>query len=155
MILIPFEPVASVGVGPAVSQPVNVHPLVTVSAHSPVDEKKVLDMCSSMVAKVQASGLPESAVQSLVGSMEELLNDIHTRAKEAVVECLSSGASNKALKQVENCFEQLENAFSCLNTESKRRKHFEEKWQIVEPVEYILAVRFDMRRDKTTASACQ
>lgn len=87
--------------------------------------------------------------------MEELINDIHTHAKEAVVESLSSDASKETLEKVEDCFDQLENPFSCLNTESKRTKHFEEKWKIVEPVEHILGVRFDMRRDKTTGTYMQ
>lgn len=59
------------------------------------------------------------------------------------LQCLSSDASKEALKKVESCFEQLENPFSYLNTESKRTKHFKEKWKIVEPVEYILGVRFE------------
>lgn len=37
-----------------------------------------------------------------------------------------------------------------LNTRFKRQKYFEGKWEIVEPVEYVLGVRFDMRRDQTT-----
>lgn len=102
---------------------------------------------------MQASGAPESTVQCLVSALEELVNDIYANAKEAVVECLSSDAS----KKFEDCFDQLKNPFSCLNTESKRTKHFEEKWKIVEPVECILGVQFDMCRDKTSlyASACQ
>lgn len=68
---------------------------------------------------------------------------------------MSSDASKETLEKVEDCFHQLENPFSCLNTESKRTKHFEEKWKIVEPVEHILGVRFDMRRDKTTGTYMQ
>ena len=84
-------------------------------------------MCSSVIAQVQASGVPESTVRCLVGSMEELVKDIHAHAKEAVVKCLSSEASKETLEKVENCFDQLGNPFSCLNTESKRMRHFEEK----------------------------
>lgn len=124
-----FEPAANVVVGPSVSQLVNVDLPVTINTHSP--------------------GVPESTVQCLVGSVEELVNDIHANAKEAVVECLSSDASKETMKKIEDCFDQLENPFSCINTESKRTKHFEEKWKIVEPVEYTLGVRFDMCRDKT------
>lgn len=35
-----FDPVANAVVGPAVPQPINVHPLLTVNAHSPLDKKK-------------------------------------------------------------------------------------------------------------------
>lgn len=109
-------------------------------------------MCSSVIAQVQASGVPESTVHCLVGSMEELVNDIHAHAKEAVVNCLSSDASRETLERAEGCFDQLENPFSCLNTESKRMRHFEEKWIIAEPVEHVLGVRFDVRRDRTTGT---
>ncbi|XP_028310661.1 uncharacterized protein LOC114468147 [Gouania willdenowi] len=145
-----FEPLAIVG--PSTSEPVNVDPSVTVMAPIPIERRQILDMCSSIVAQVQSSGIPESTVQSLVGSMEELVNDIHTHTKETVVECLSSGASSETLGKVQECFGQLQNPFSCLNTESKRMRYFEKKWKIVEPVEHILGVRFDLRRDKTTGA---
>ncbi len=119
-----YEPAPNVGA--SVSQPVNVDPPVTVTAHIPIEKRKILDMCSSVIAQVQASGVPESTVDCLVGSVEELVNDIHAHAKEAVVECLSSDASRETLKKVEDCFDQLENPFSSLSTESKRMRHFEE-----------------------------
>lgn len=65
---------------------------------------------------------------------------------------MSSDASNETIEKVADCFDQLENPFSCLITKSKRMKHFEEKWKIVEPVEHILVVRFDVRRDRTTGT---
>ena len=71
--------------------------------------------------------VPESTVQCLVGSMEELVDDIHAHAKETVVESLSSEASGETLEKVQDSFGQLENPFSSLNTESKRKKHLEEK----------------------------
>lgn len=100
---------------------------MTVNTHNPVEKRKILDMFSSIIAQVQASGVPENSVQCLVGSMEELVNDIHTHAKEAVVECLSSDASKETLEKVEDCFDQLENTFSCLNTESKTKKNILKK----------------------------
>ncbi|KAK0153147.1 hypothetical protein N1851_005164 [Merluccius polli] len=90
-------------------------------------------MCSSVIAQLKASGVPESTVQCLVGSMEEVVNDIHAHAKEAVVECFIWRNIRKTL-------------------ESKRKKHLEEKWKIVEPVEYIFGVRFDTRKDRTTGT---
>ena len=48
------------------------------------------------------------------------------------------------------CLDQPENPFSTLNTRAKRQKFFKEKWEIAEPVEYVLGVRFDVSRDKTT-----
>ncbi len=99
---------------------------MTVTTHIPTEKRKILDMCSSVIAQVQASGVSESTVECLVGSVEELVNDIHAHAKEAVVECLPSDASRETLEKVEDCFDQLENPFSSLNTESKRMRHFEE-----------------------------
>lgn len=112
-------------VGSSVSQQVNVDPPATVTTHIPMDKTKILDMCSSVIAQLQASGVPESTVQCLVGSMEELVDDIHAHAKETVVESLSSDASCETLKKVQDCFGQLENPFSSINTESKRKKHLE------------------------------
>lgn len=50
---------------------------------------------------------------------------------------------------MEKCFDKLESPLSALNTGTKPQKFFEEKWEIFEPVEYILGVRFDERRDQT------
>ena len=57
-------------------------------------------MFSAVIAQLQASRVPESTVQCLVGSMEELVNDIHAHANEAVVECLSSDASRETLRKL-------------------------------------------------------
>ena len=82
--------------------------------------------------------------------MEEVVNDIHSQAREAVLSCTSEIQGTDLEKKVEKYFAQLENPFSTLNTRVKRQKFFEEKWEIVEPVEYVLGVRFDVRRDQTT-----
>lgn len=104
-----FGPATNVGA--SVSQQLNVDPPATVT-HIPMDNTKILDMCSSVIAQLQASGVPESTVQCLVGSMEELVDDIHAHAKETVVESLSSEASGETLEKVQDCFGQLENLFS-------------------------------------------
>lgn len=145
-----FELETAPNIGASVSQPAGVDPPETVTSHIPIEKRQILDMCTSVIAQIQATGVPESTVQCLASSMEEHVNDIHAHAKEAVVECLSPDASKEVLEKVEDCFEQLENPFSHLNTESKRMRHFEEKWKIVEPVEYVLGVRFDTRRDRTS-----
>lgn len=122
-----------------------------VTSRTSVDKHHLLNLCGSVVAQLQASGVAESTVQAMVGSMEELVNDIHEQTREAVLSCTSSEIQATDLEEkVENCFDQLENPFSVLNTAAKRQKFFEEKWEIVEPVEYVLGVRFDLRRDRTT-----
>ena len=49
----------------------------------------MLNMRASVVAKLQASGVAESAVQAIVGSTEELVDDIHRQVREAVLSCTS------------------------------------------------------------------
>lgn len=43
------EPVANVGA--SVSQPVNVDPPMTVTAHIPIEKRQILDLCSSIIAR--------------------------------------------------------------------------------------------------------
>lgn len=117
---------------------------------APLEKRQLFDMCSSIIAQIQASGVSESTVQSLVCSVEELVNDVHVQAQESVLKCLSSEVSEQTLDKVKDRFEQLENPLSLLNTETKRQRHFAKKWKIVEPVEHVLDVRHDVRRDKST-----
>lgn len=105
-----------------------------------VGKHHVLNMCGSVVTQLQASGVAESTVQAIVGSMEKLVSDIHRQAR---LYCTSSEIQATNLEKVENCFHQLENPFSVLNTGAKWPKF---------PLfhkEYILGVRFDVRRDRT------
>lgn len=81
-----------------------------------VNNNLVLNMCASVVAQLQASGVDESTVQAMVGSMEDLVNDIHTQAKEAVLSCTTEIQGTDFEKKVEKCFDELENPFSTLNT---------------------------------------
>ena len=127
----------------------------TVRNPSPPKKKQLLDMCSSIIAQVQASGVAESTVQSLVCSLEQLVNDVHIQAQDSVLKCLSTEVTEQALDKAKECFENLENPFSPLNTETKRQRHFKIKWKIVEPIEHVLGVRYDSRRDKTTGVYCQ
>ena len=69
---------------PSTSQAVTDSPTTTELS---VDNNLVLNMCASVVAQLQASGVAESTVQAMVGSMEDLVNDIHTQAREAVLSC--------------------------------------------------------------------
>lgn len=78
-----IEPRPEANVGASVSQQVD--PPSTVTSHILIEKRRILDMCSSVIAQVEASRVPESTVQSLVGSMEELVNDIHVHAKRTVV----------------------------------------------------------------------
>ncbi|KAK0149551.1 hypothetical protein N1851_009707 [Merluccius polli] len=54
--------------------------------------------------------------------------------------------------EVEQLFEKLENPFTSLNTESKRNVFFEKKWKTVQPVEKVLGVRFENRKNRSTGT---
>lgn len=103
------------------------------------------DMCTSIVAKLQGSGISSSLVSSIVGDLEELTSDLRSQAKQAVLEVLPAG--DPSITSINQCLKNLENPFSSLNTEWKRNKYFSEKWGVVEPVECILGVRYDNRRN--------
>lgn len=54
-------------------------------SQSIVPDQQLSSMCGSIVAHLQASGLSESTVQTIVCSMEEVINDVQSRAQEAVL----------------------------------------------------------------------
>ena len=96
-------------------------------------------MCGSVVAHLQAAGLSGSIVQTIVSSMEEVVNDVHSQAREAVLKTFSCEAKDSDIsRKIEHCFDKLDNPFSALNTEAKRHKYFDERWEIVEPEEHVL-----------------
>ena len=74
-------------------------------------EAHVLNMCGSVVAQLQASGVAESTIQAMVGSMEEVVNDIHSQARDAVLKCILENQGSDLDKNVQHCFDQLENPF--------------------------------------------
>ncbi|XP_041823596.1 uncharacterized protein LOC121628577 [Melanotaenia boesemani] len=116
-----------------------------------VTQKSLVGMCGSIVAHLQASGLSENTVQTIVSSMEEVVNDVHMQAREAAFQTFSPEAKESDIyKEIELSLNQLDNPFSTFNTETKRRKYYDEKWEIVEPKEFVLGVRLDTRRGRTT-----
>lgn len=117
-----------------------------------LENTNVANMCGSVETQLQASGAAESTVQAIVESMEAVVTDLHRRAKVAItLEFKDTGFQ----KKVEACFDKLDNPFTDLNTQRKRQTFFEKKWELVDPVEYVLGVRFDVRKDKTTGVYCQ
>lgn len=83
--------------------------------------------------------------------MEEIVSEIHSQAQDAALLCLSS-QDTATKRKIENLFQNLENPFIVLNSETKRKRLFTEKWGIVEPREIVLGTRFDSRRNKTTGT---
>lgn len=104
-------------------------------SHSIVGRSQLSSMCGSIVASLQASGIPEGTVQTIVCSREEVVCDIHSQACEEVIKTLSHERENTGLtNKVEHCFSQLDNPFSVLNTVTKRHNYCDEKWELAEPV---------------------
>ncbi|XP_053491310.1 uncharacterized protein LOC128614059 isoform X1 [Ictalurus furcatus] len=121
------------------------------TSQSSVVTSQLSSMCGSIVAHLQASGLSESAVQTIVYSVEEVVNDVKIQARDAVLKTdTPESTSSDTCRRTEHCFDHLGNPFSALNTESRRHKYYDEKWEIVEPKECVLGVRMDLRRDRTT-----
>lgn len=84
---------------------------MAVSLNSPVTTQasvgfsSVLSMCGSVVAQLQASGVAENTVQSVVESMEILVDDISSQARQAVLNCSPEIHGLDLAKNVENCFD--------------------------------------------------
>lgn len=89
------------------------------------------DMCASIIAKLQGSGVASNVVLSVVESMEEYVSEVHANLKEQVLSAVPT--DNPSRSAVEDIFRNTFNPFSDLNTNSKWTKYFSEKWGVVEP----------------------
>lgn len=123
---------------------------VPVSIDSVLTRDSSKEMCASIVAKLQGSGLSNSLVSSLVGDLEELTSELRSEAKQAILSALPTKDSSISL--INECFENFENPFTNLNTEWKRNKYFNLKWGVVEPREITLGVRYDIRRNQKSGT---
>lgn len=113
---------------------------------SQISKDKTKDMCASIIAKLQGSGVANNVVLSVIESMEEYVNDAHANLKEQVLSAVP--ADNPSRSAVEEVFNSTFNPFADLNTNSKWTKYFSEKWGVVEPLEMHLGVRYDSKRNK-------
>lgn len=75
-------------------------------------------MCASIVAKFQVSGISNSLVSSIVGDLEELINEIHSQVKHSVIYAL--GKDDPSVSVINEFFENVENPFADLNTDWKQ-----------------------------------
>lgn len=108
------------------------------------------EMCASIVAKLQGSGISNSLVSSLVGDLEELTSELRSEAKQAIISALPTTDPN--ISVINKCFEKFENPFTNLNTEWKRNKYFNLRWGVVEPREITLVLRYDTRRNQKSGT---
>lgn len=100
------------------------------------------EVCASIVAKLQGSGISNTLVSSVVGDLEELTSEIRSQAQQKVISALPK--TDPRVSVINECFEKSENPFTDLNTEWKRNEYFTQKWEVVEPIEITLGVRYDI-----------
>ena len=148
---------------PAVNEPVTpsvvVHEqrtVLTLISEQPVNSQSCIEnrqhtqeMCASLIAKLQSSGVATNVVKTVVANMEELVEELHSTVKEDVIKLLPDEGMRAKFDEY---FDSLENPFSKLNTETKLKKYFSEKCGLVEPVEVALGVRYDTRRNRDTGT---
>lgn len=101
-------------------------------------------ICASIVAKLQCSGVANSLVSSVVSDLEDLTTEMHTQTRQDVISVIPP--NNPVRSAVEESLAHFESPFSMFNTETKRTNYFNDKWGVVEPVEIVLGMRYDMRR---------
>ncbi|XP_023817614.1 uncharacterized protein LOC111948487 isoform X1 [Oryzias latipes] len=123
----------------------------SISQVVPVSDRSTLDLCASAIAQLQVAGVAQSTLNGFVSSMEEVVMDIQSQAKATALKCLAP--QDKRLKiKVEKSFEKLENPFTSFNSETKRSNYFQQKWKTVEPVEKVLGVRLENRRNRSSGT---
>lgn len=106
------------------------------------------EMCASIIAKLQANGVANNLILSVIESMEDFVNDFHTNLRESILNVVPVGSTTRS--SVEEVFNNFHNSFSDFNTDTKWRKYFSKKWGVVEPTEIHLGVRYDSRRNTTS-----
>ena len=103
------------------------------------------NICASIVAKLQESGMANSVFSTIVIDLEELATGLHSQVKQ---EILSAVPKDNPIRSTLEGLDKFENPFVSFNTETKRTRYFNEKWGVVEPVEIMLGHRFDTRQNK-------
>ena len=108
------------------------------------------EMCASLIGKLLSCGVANTVVKSVVDNLEELVDEVHTNIKDDVLNLLPENENVKS--KLEDYFEGLDNPFTNVNTETKLKRYYGEKWGLVEPVEIALGVRYDSRRNRTSGT---
>jgi len=108
------------------------------------------DMCASIIAKLLGSGVPNTVVLSTIENLEEFVEDLQSNIKDHVLNLVTD--NNPSRPAIEELFKRLENPFSQLNTDTKWKKYFRDKWGVVEPVELRFGVRYETRRNNKTGT---
>lgn len=67
-----------------------------------------------------------TTVQTIIHSMEEIVNDVQDQALEAVLKVVRSSSSDLT-QIIEDSLNRLDNPFSMFNSEAKRQKYYDDK----------------------------
>lgn len=116
------------------------------------DKGRVTDtqeMCASIIARLQSSGVTTSVVTYVVADLEELVYEMHSNIKSDVMNLLPADDFATTSK-MEDCFNNLDNPLTHLSSEHKWKKYFKEKWAVVDPIEIKLGVKYDSRLNRVT-----
>ena len=73
-----------------------------------------------------------------------------TQVKQQVLSAVPK--DNPVRATLEKDLQTFEKPFINFSTESKRLNYFNKKWGVVEPIERVLGIRFDTRRNKQTGT---
>ncbi|XP_056315761.1 uncharacterized protein LOC130230656 isoform X1 [Danio aesculapii] len=103
------------------------------------------EMCASVIAKLQANGVANNLILSVIESMKDFVDDFHTNLRENVLHVVPVDSTTRS--SVEEVFNYFHNPFSDFNPDTKWRKYFSKKWGVAEPTEIHLGVRYDSRRN--------
>ena len=99
------------------------------------------------------SGVPNTVVLSTIENLQEFVGDLQSTIQEQVLHLLP--ADNPSRSAIEELFNIMDNPFSQLNSDTKWKKYFGGNWDIVQPVELRLGVRYDARRNSKSGTSEQ
>lgn len=94
--------------------------------------------------------MANTVVSTIVSDLEELATGLHSQVKHEILSAVPKDDPVRAT--LEKGLENFENPFVSFSTETKRMKYFNQTWGVVEPVEKMLGVQFDTRRNKQTGT---
>ena len=104
------------GGGPSTSEDVTLSyledlPWAILPSYSVLVSKSLVDSCATTLAELKEEDVDETAINSSVISMEEIVGDVYDLAKESVKKCLSLVEPNKSEVEckIDKCFEKMEN----------------------------------------------
>ena len=100
-------------------------PQVALTENVTFSRRETADICASIVAKLQCSGVANSLVSSVVSDLEDLTTEMHTQTRQDVISVIPP--NNPVRSAFEESLAHFESPFSMFNTETKRTNYFNDK----------------------------